>query len=145
MCLKCYCLWRKAEHFRRHTQGQWSLWEGNGNKGERRVPLDCIMFGTPDSTPCVCNYNSKKNNSLKSFASLVTGRYLAAIDGNEVINSNAIIGKDSLRGKCYATYFQKWLFLHCGVICEWQQSRIKGFEEMSLRQTELYNSWSCES
>lgn len=54
----------------------------------------------------MCVITSQNNNNLKSFASLVIGRYLAAVESNEVINGNTIIGKDSLGGNAVLPIFR---------------------------------------
>lgn len=54
----------------------------------------------------MCVITIQNNNNLKSFASLVTGRYLAAIESNEVINGKTIVGKDSLGGNAVLPIFR---------------------------------------
>lgn len=58
---------------------------------------------------------------------------MAAIDSNEVISSNGVIGKNSLGGKCCLVYFQKLSFLYRGMILERHYPRIKGLEEKRTR------------
>lgn len=58
---------------------------------------------------------------------------MVAIDSNEVISSNGVIGKNSLGGKCCLVYFQKLSFLYHGMILEQQYPRIKGLEEKSMQ------------